>query len=182
MQHSTHAPTQSEDQRFAEFHDIGCVVSFVYLRTPEFEFDVHHIVRGKKRLGHLYTIPLSLWFHRGDPPNHLTIEQASARLGPSLARNKKAFVERFGTEFELLEMVNALIDRKRSLAPRMSRQAKPNVQPIVPREWTICGAIAVKTRSLKIAQRVAEQTTAAVSGTVDGYEFLSLDEYMSRSA
>jgi hypothetical protein len=40
----------------------------------------------------------------------------------------------------------------------------------------------VKTRSMQIAQKVVEQTTAAVSGTVDGYEFLSLDEYMSRSA
>lgn len=173
MQHSTHAPTQSEAQRFAEFQDIGCVVSFVYLRTQEFSYEVHHICRDGVRMGHLFTIPLSLWFHRGRLPDHMSEAEAARKLGPSMHHNKDAFVKRFGTEFELLEMVNALIERKRQLAPRMSRHAKQNVKPIQPREWTHCGEYMVKTRSLQIAQRV-------VDGEAEGYEILSVDEYNER--
>lgn len=182
MQHSTNAPTQSEAQRFAEFQWIGCVVSFIYLKTPEFSFDIHHICRDGKRLGHLHTIPLSLWFHRGELPDHMSLKEAESRLGPSMARDKEAFVGRFGTEFELLEMVNAMIAKKQNLSPRMSRHAKQSVQPIEPRQWTICGSIAVKTRSLQIAQKVAEQVPSLASGTVDGYEFLSIDEYTKRAS
>jgi hypothetical protein len=117
MQHSTHAPTQAEAQRFAEFHDIGCVVTLVYLHRHEYSYDVHHIVRDGVRMGHLFTIPLSLWFHRGLLPEHMSLKDAESRLGPSMARDKEAFVQEFGTEFELLEMVDALIARKTRAGP-----------------------------------------------------------------
>jgi len=43
----------------------------------------------------------------------LTADQATTRYGPSLALDRPAFEHRFGTELELLEMQDALIEAYR---------------------------------------------------------------------
>jgi hypothetical protein len=98
-------------ERFAKLYALGCIITRIYYGVENEPAEVHHIVEGKKRLGHQWTIPLSPWFHRGVPPANLRPSEATERLGPSLALNKRAFVERFGTERELLAKVNELIER-----------------------------------------------------------------------
>ena len=74
--------------------------------------EAHHIVdNGYRRLsgGHQATIPLCPWHHRGEPLADVTVRATKELLGPSLARHKREFVARFGTERELLEKVNDLI-------------------------------------------------------------------------
>ena len=95
------APTKAERERFRKLQELGCIVTLLFLGEYA-EPDIHHLTEGY-RLGHSYTIPLSPWFHRGIPPDGMTQKEATEELGPSLALNKKAFVERFGTERELLE-------------------------------------------------------------------------------
>jgi hypothetical protein len=181
MQHSTHAPTQSEAQRFAEFHDIGCVVCRL-LGRPTFAFDIHHIVEGGRRRGHLFTIPLHPWFHRGLPPDDMSIETARIDMGPSMALHPEAFFQKWESEYWLLNAVNDMIRAKNTAAPRISRHAKQTQEPIQPRQWTVFGCVAVRTRSMSIAQKVADKAPKVDSGTVDGYEFLSRAEYDRRSA
>lgn len=102
--------TKADRERFRCLHEIGCIVSRLYLgvySAPQ----IHHITEGGRRLGHQYTLPLNPWFHQGQvPPEVVTAEQATRLYGPSLALNKRAFVARFGTERELLEQVNQLLE------------------------------------------------------------------------
>lgn len=103
-------PTKAEQERIDKFRWIGCVVSHVFLNLKEVPYDVHHLVEGGKRLGHAFSIPLSPWFHRGIPPDGMNVIEATARYGPSLALNPKRFKEHFGTDRELLEATNRLIE------------------------------------------------------------------------
>lgn len=96
-------------ERFAKLRALGCIVSRLYFDRWE-PADIHHLVEGRKRLGHQFTIPLSPWFHRGVPPRFdMRPSEATEKLGPSLARSKKDFVERFMSERELLAETNRLI-------------------------------------------------------------------------
>lgn len=53
--------------------------------------NVHHIVQGSRRLGHLFTIPLCPKHHKSD-----------GRHVPSIHYQKRTFVARYGSELELL--------------------------------------------------------------------------------
>jgi hypothetical protein len=104
--------SKSDKRRYESLQRHGCIAS----RKAGWGWvapDIHHIVsNGYRRLsgGNKATIPLSPWFHRGVPPCGLTEQQATDMFGPSMALNKKAFVERFGTEAQLLEEVNLVIE------------------------------------------------------------------------
>jgi hypothetical protein len=52
---------------------------------------VHHIVQGNRRLGHLFTIGLCPEHHKSD-----------GRHVPSVHNQKRTFVQRYGSELELL--------------------------------------------------------------------------------
>lgn len=69
---------------------------------------LHYIVRGH-RLGHMDTIPLCPWHHMGSPFTGYTASETALYLGPSLARNKRQFVEEFGDERALLTQANELV-------------------------------------------------------------------------
>lgn len=110
MQHSTGKPRIADLERFAKLRALGCVVSKIYFNRWE-PAEIHHLVEGRKRLGHQFTIPLSPWFHRGVPPMEMRPSEATEALGPSLALSKRAFVARFTSERELLEQTNQLIEK-----------------------------------------------------------------------
>lgn len=57
---------------------------------------VHHIIQGNRRLGHLYSIGLCYPHHQGD-----------GRQVPSVHFTKRTFVQRYGTELELLAGLQA---------------------------------------------------------------------------
>lgn len=102
-------PRVDDIERFAKLYALGCVVSKIYFNRWE-PAEIHHLVEGRKRLGHQATIPLSPWFHRGVPPQmDMRPSEAAEQIGPSLAMNKREFVQRFGTERELLEKTNQLL-------------------------------------------------------------------------
>jgi hypothetical protein len=102
-------PRVDDIERFAKLYALGCVVSKIYFNRWE-PAEIHHLVEGRKRLGHQFTIPLSPWFHRGIPPLHdMRPSDAEKQIGPSLARSKREFTCRFGTERELLERTNNLL-------------------------------------------------------------------------
>lgn len=100
MNKSTKRPTKAEQARLDAFRHIGCIVS----GSPE--YDVHHLTEGGRRLGHLHTIPLHPWFHRGIPFDGVSQSDMERSYGPSLAKNKAAFEESFGDEKTLLEQTN----------------------------------------------------------------------------
>ena len=71
--------------------------------------EVHHIVdRGYRKHsgGHESTIPLCQWHHRGVCLDGYTGTQMTEKWGPSMALAKRDFVRTYGTERELLKLVN----------------------------------------------------------------------------
>ncbi len=87
-------------EMLGRFGCIACLLEGRYLWA-----DVHHLLRGGKRIGHHATIPLCPWHHRGLPQVG-SVAEATGFMGPSLALNKRAFVERYGDENFLLSLVD----------------------------------------------------------------------------
>lgn len=79
--------------------------------------EVHHLVdKGTRKAsgGDFATIPLCIWHHRAEPRYGMTKTQMFAIYGPSLKYQgfKGGFVDKWGTERELLEEINKKLERK----------------------------------------------------------------------
>jgi hypothetical protein len=75
---------------------------------PFRKFERHHLTEGY-RLGHRFSIPICAWHHRGVSTPDSDALAMEAIYGPSLALNKKKFIEVFGTERNLCEKVDELL-------------------------------------------------------------------------
>lgn len=74
--------------------------------------EVHHLLSGNKRRGHMHSIPLGSYHHRAVPWEGFTLRQMAETFGPSLAKGSKPFRAKFGGDDELLEEVNRMIGIK----------------------------------------------------------------------
>lgn len=110
MHSKAKAATKDEKARMGLIRDYGCLPCWIetgMLRLGE----CHHIVEGNKRLGHSHTISLCIWHHRSR--TELAPSYALELLGPPLDGShgrKRQFIERYGTERQLLELQNRIID------------------------------------------------------------------------
>lgn len=109
MKHSTGNPTKAEQARFDRLKEMGkCVACYqlgIHGRGP---IEIHHLLSGNKRIGHLATVSLCIWHHRG--LSDMGMAEAVRVLGPSLAYGSKPFRAKFGTDAELLGLQNALLN------------------------------------------------------------------------
>lgn len=105
MMHRKYIPATLEERRRIErMLALGCVLTLLETGV-KVRAEVHHITECRKRLGHNFSIPLSPWYHRGDPGRR-TEEEMLAEFGPSLAHGSKVFVrEHKITELALWEIV-----------------------------------------------------------------------------
>jgi cytochrome c551/c552 len=102
-------PTKAEIRRFEALVAHGCVACHLVGREGCGRVEVHHIVdNGYRRLsgGHMATLPLGSYHHRGQLPKGMGRREAHVLYGPSLADGSKKFAARFGSQRELLERVN----------------------------------------------------------------------------
>jgi hypothetical protein len=77
--------------------------------------EIHHIVdRGYRSHsgGHMSTLPLCSWHHRGELLYPQTSREMLMLYGPSLARSKRAFVAQFGSERTLLAVIDARLSKR----------------------------------------------------------------------
>lgn len=117
---SSEPVTGEAAMRWDAIRDIGCLACRLRFPNRDVAFicEVHHLTVGGKhgqlRRGHLSTIGLCPWHHRG-------ITNASGRerlrrwLGPSYALEPTAFRETFGDDAFLLEAQDQLIASYRAL-------------------------------------------------------------------
>lgn len=108
MKHSTGKPTKAEAARMARLKVmpcVSCVIAFGRFETCG-PTEVHHLLSGNKRRGHMFTIPLGRWHHQGIPPKDMSAVTATRVFGPSLAKQSKKFRELYGNDDFLLEQVN----------------------------------------------------------------------------
>lgn len=105
--------TKADQARLDAIHRLPCIACQIFGSVFCGRVEAHHIVDGGYRKhsgGHQATLPLGKWHHRGEPLTHaLTVKEMTRLFGPSLAKSKREFIRRFGTERELLAKVNLAI-------------------------------------------------------------------------
>lgn len=112
-------PTQLEEQWMAAVKKYGCLCC-LFMGYPHDEdrcvVEAHHLLSGGIRMGHLFTVGLCLWHHRGrliiQGWNHKTHRR---ELGPSLAEGSKTFEAAFGGNQWLLDRQRQLLMRREPL-------------------------------------------------------------------
>ncbi|MEO1035207.1 MAG: Ref family recombination enhancement nuclease [Pseudomonadota bacterium] len=104
----------ADKRRYLKLKKLGCICCRRYgIKTPA---QIHHITVARKRLGNEFTIPLCAWHHQGMPfDSDMRPSAVTGVFGPSLALSKRLFIAEFGTELELLDEVNELLQDDRNL-------------------------------------------------------------------
>lgn len=109
MKHSTGKPTKQEAERMAKMKEMGqCVACYQIGIHGRGHIEIHHLLSGNKRIGHLATVALCEWHHRG--VSCIPRADMDTIFGPSLAYGSKPFRAKFGTDAELLGLQNALLN------------------------------------------------------------------------
>lgn len=108
---STSKPTREEAARFDAIKEAGCVVAH-WLGIGWVPCEIHHLTvggkHGQRRLGHLQSVGLNPWSHRGVPFNGWTADECYGIFGPSYALEPRAFREQYPDDL-LLEHQEGMI-------------------------------------------------------------------------
>jgi hypothetical protein len=118
--HSTKAMTKAEAAHVTAIKHAGCLLC-TELGYPREEggplAEAHHLLSGGIRRGHMETIGLCPWHHRGalivqgwDHARH------RLRLGPALSEGSVPFQQQWGTDEELQSRMAQLVARRRNYA------------------------------------------------------------------
>jgi hypothetical protein len=91
-------PTKEESRRLDALHNMPCVINN---HDCGGGIQAHHLTSGGRRLGHMFTIPLCKWHHHWDSP---------LPIGDAYGKGKKSWIAKHGTEKELLEKTNLLLE------------------------------------------------------------------------
>lgn len=108
--------TKSEQARFDNMKDLGCIACILDGRIEPFGFgyapEIHHMLSGNKRIGHMATVPLCTWHHQGAVWPGVSFPSILAELGPSWHKHRREFRKRYGSDAELIETVNQYLGEK----------------------------------------------------------------------
>jgi len=111
--------TKVEEVWMSRIVEFGCIVCHVHFDAPSTPAMVHHILsKSQKRMGHLFTLPLCDGHHHVPQKN-----SGKIRRHPT----KKAFVEAYGEELDLLDVLQREISRldKKELPQSRVHLSKP---------------------------------------------------------
>lgn len=105
---STDKPTQAEAARMAAIKEHGCIIARhlgIGCDDDPVYAEIHHLTvggrHGQKRLGHMYTVGLNPWSHRGVPFATYNPTVCREMFGPSYALEPRAFRELYSDEWLL---------------------------------------------------------------------------------
>ena len=87
---------------------MGCVACMLENREGV-PAQVHHVIDGNRRKGHMYTIALCPWHHVGEQPG-VDAKWGLRRIGPSVHKQKKEFEARYGSQDSLVRLTTELIE------------------------------------------------------------------------
>lgn len=100
---STGKPTKREAEWIVEVKMGPCVACWLSDTAPiSYGCDAHHLLSGGRRIGHMATIGLCAWHHRGVPLEG-TAPATRAIYGPSLMDGSKLFHQAYGSDEELMK-------------------------------------------------------------------------------
>lgn len=106
------ALTERHKRRLHFIKEIGCVACWLRFGAASPGGDGHHAEdEHGSPIGHRAMICLCPWHHVAKPPQGYTKHAALDHYGPSRHGHTRAFTATFGTDLELLEAQNALLER-----------------------------------------------------------------------
>lgn len=108
---STTTPTKEEAEWIVAVKEGPCVACLIVTGKQFSGCDAHHLLSGGRRIGHLATIGLCQWHHRGIAEffSHAHLREC---LGPSLMDGSKLFREAYGTDEELMAIQKRLLGKE----------------------------------------------------------------------
>lgn len=104
------ARTQDEQARFDRIkagNCMACAQRGIDL-SGQGLVEVHHLLSGGRRIGHMATVGLCSWHHRAAPFWGHSHAEMRDHYGPSLAEGSKPFRAEFGSDAELLGMQDGM--------------------------------------------------------------------------
>lgn len=101
---STTTPTREESAWLVAVKEGPCLACLIFTGKKYRGCDAHHLLSGGRRIGHLATIGLCLFHHRGVPHPHYSASMTREIFGPSLMDGSKLFRAAYGTDAELLAL------------------------------------------------------------------------------
>lgn len=96
--------------RFRDIKVTGCIPCLLE-GAADSHPEIHHLVEQAYRRGDSETYGACTWHHRGIPWPGCTPAAMAEILGPSLELNYKLYRHRYGTEDELLQVQNYLLQQ-----------------------------------------------------------------------
>lgn len=107
------APTKAEKARMEAVKQMRCIACEIMRVQQPFPTEVDHDVsNGYRRLsgGHMATIPLDGWHHRGICIEGVNEAEMACAYGPSFALEKRKAVEWYGSKRDLLAIVDKRLE------------------------------------------------------------------------
>lgn len=101
---STGKPTKEESEWIVAVKEGPCLACFIHDGSIRNGCDAHHLLSGGRRIGHLATIGLCEWHHRGMADPDAWLVNVRHNFGPSLMDGSKLFHAAYGSDAELLEL------------------------------------------------------------------------------
>lgn len=106
---STTTPTAEESAWLVAVKEGPCLACLIFTGNRYHGCDAHHLLSGGVRIGHLATIGLCAWHHRGIHPVRWDMRE---EYGPSLMDGSKLFRAAYGTDAELLALQKQVLGVK----------------------------------------------------------------------
>lgn len=101
--------TKAEKERLQKLHELPCVCCHMRGIGQPFPTEAHHLINGGRRRGHMESIPACRWHHRSWCLPNTDIAEMTEKYGPSLALGSTSFHAVFGSDNELLERTNEML-------------------------------------------------------------------------
>lgn len=101
---STTTPTAEESAWLVAVKEGPCLACLIFTGNRYHGCDAHHLLTGGVRIGHLATIGLCAWHHRGMGDDGRIPRYWREDFGPSLMDGSKLFRAAYGTDAELLAL------------------------------------------------------------------------------
>lgn len=98
--------TIAEQSWISDMLQIGCIACIVDSKPVSLP-EVHHMLSGGRRLGHMFTLPICFFHHRSGRNDQEVV---------SRDQNQRRFEARYGKESDLLEKVRQLVLKQRLAA------------------------------------------------------------------
>jgi len=109
MRHSTRKPTKAEQAHLDRIHASPCLPCSIEQIQQPLRTEAHHLVDKGYRVhsgGHMATVPMCGWHHRGEQLYPHTSKEMHFLYGPSMARSPGEFKARYGSQRKLLKLTN----------------------------------------------------------------------------